>query len=321
MIFGSLAIFLNLMSVMTFSVILIVTVITAIIKVRDDRPSHYSAPARCRILWLVALSPWVAGLLAAALALFSDSQYLPVSNLYSLFYWHHYDEFTFNSWHGLSMTLAVSCASFLLMKNIKRLLINCRQVWLLQAMAEPDTNKFYQLDADAPTAFTAGYIHPRCYMTTALRRQLNEQEYTIIKLHENEHARRLDPLKKWLFQTLASFFPLGASRHLNQMMVLAMEQCADAAVSRVVADKSLIAKTLLKVKRLVAAPHQSILDDRAVCHYGSDNISERIGYLLNNDKKKAFPHFRAAVSIVSMSVICVISADILHHAIEYTLFH
>lgn len=321
MILGPTAVALNLLSIMAFAVLIIVAAISIFIKINPDVLARYSASIRRRILWLLALSPWLVGLVAATLTLLSGSQYMTIPAAYDLFHWHHPQEFIFGSWHGLSMIFAISYTSLLFMKNIKRLLLNNSQIKLLHALADPDQNNFYQLDADAPMAFTAGYYRPKCYMTSALRRQLNDKEYRIIQLHENEHARRLDPLKKWFFQLLMSFFPQGTSRLLNQMMVLAMEQCADSAVYRVTKDKSLIAMTLLKVRRLAVGSGENGPNDHAVCHYGVDSISERISYLLSNDKHKTFPFFQVVLTAVTMSVICVLSANIFHHTIEYTLSH
>ena len=150
MILGEAAIVLNLLSILAFGVLLIIASVSIFIKVKLDNPSHYSASSRRRILWLLALSPWLVGLLAATLALLSGSQYLPVPGAYDLFHWHHPQEFLFNSWHGLSLGFATSCASFLVMRSVKSLLLNSRQMKLLHALAEPDENNFFQLDADAP---------------------------------------------------------------------------------------------------------------------------------------------------------------------------
>lgn len=321
MILGGAAILLNLLSIMVFSMLLIVVAGSFFLKVKPISLAQYSAPSRRRILWLFVLSPWFVGLFAATLVLFSGSQYTPIPEAYDFFHWHHPDEFIFNSWHGLSMALAIICAGFLVVREVKRLILHSHHVSLLHELAEPDQKNFCYLDADEPMAFTAGYIKPRCYMTSALRNQLTAEECAIIELHEYGHAQRLDPLKKWLFQLLASFFPSGVSRQMNQMMVLAMEQCADSAVSRVIPDKSLIAMTLLKVRRLVAGPDEKISADRTICHYGLDNISERISYLLSERKQKVFPYFTAFSTILLVLVVCTLSADIFHHTIEYTLSH
>jgi hypothetical protein len=321
MIFGKMAMFFNLLSIMVFSVLFIIFTLTVIVKWKSEKLSQYSVVSRRRVLWLVVLSPWLFGFLAASLAILSGSQYSPFPQNFDLLHWHHAQEFAFNSWHGLSMIAPVTYISILLVRKVYSLIKNNRQIKLLHALAERDENDCYQLEADAATAFTAGYLSPRCYITTALRRQLNSEEYTIVQLHEKEHARRSDPLKKWFFQLFTAFFPKTISQKLNQLMSLVMEQCADLAVSHEFSDKSLIARTLLKVRRLSVRPFENTLDANAVCHYSNDNIEERICYLLSDQKSKVFPTLVFILAAVTMSVFCSLSVDIFHHTIESTLSH
>jgi len=326
MLLGDAALFLNLLSITAFCVLLMIAIVSSLIKLKSllkldfGNLSAYSAFSRRRILWLVTLSPWLVGFIAAALVLLTGSSYLPVSDLFDLLHWHHPQEFVFLSWHGLSTLLAISYVGFVFIQNVIRLVQNSRQIKLLHSLAEKDYDGFYQLDADAPTAFTAGYTRPQCYITSALRSRLNLEEYTIVQLHEQAHARQFDPLKKWFYQLLTAFFPLSVSRQLEQSMVLAMEQCADSAVTRVITDKSKIAMTLIKVRRLAVNPFAN-LDNRSLCHYGIDNIPQRIDYLLSSKNKKSFPTLQIILIASSMSIICALSADIFHHAIEYTLSH
>jgi Zn-dependent protease with chaperone function len=321
LIIGLLAILLNVLSIMAFGVLLTVAAASMFIKLKPDALSRYTPNSRRKGLWLLSLSPWLVGLLAAVFALLPYSSFFSVFDNYDLFRWHHLQEFHYNSWHGLLMIVMIGIVSLLFLQSTRSLLRNARKVSVLHALAEPDQNNFYQLDADTSMAFTLGYLRPRCYVTSALRSQLNANEYQIVQLHENAHAARLDPLKKWVFQFLTSFFPLSASSQLNQQMVVAMEQCADLAVSATIKDKTLIAMTLLKVKRLTVAPLDPALAARAVCHYGFDGVSQRIEYLLSDKKEKVFPVFSMLLVIISMTIASVLLTDFLHHAIELPLAH
>jgi len=321
MIFGKVAILFNLLSIMVFSVIFIIFMLSIIVKWQSEKLNHYSLLSRRRVLWFVALSPWLFGFLTASLAILSGSPYSPFPKAFDLLHWHHAQEFTFTSWHGLSMIVPVIYISILFARKLYSLGIHNRKIKLLHGLTERDENGFYQLEADAATAFTAGWLSPRCYITTALRHQITPEEYRILQLHEKEHARRADPLKKWFFQLFTAFFPKAISQKLNQLMSLVMEQCADLAVSGEISDKSLIALTLLKVRRLAVKPFKNVLDANAVCYYGNDNIEERISYLLSDQKSKAFPIFVIIFVAATMSVFCALSVDIFHHTIEYTLSH
>ena len=321
MIVGALAIFFNVLSIMGFCVLFIIFTLSIIVRWKSGGLRQYSVLSRRRVLWFIALSPWFFGGLAAITVILSGSNYSPFPQSFDLLHWHHADEFAFNSWHGLSIFALVTYTGFLIIRKVYSLIINCRQIKLLQAVAERDNNGFYQLEADAATAFTAGYLTPRCYITTALLSQLNSKEYTILKLHEKEHVRRADPLMKWLFQLLTAFFPKSISLQLNQSMSLVMEQGADLAVSDKISDKLLIAETLLKVRRLAVRPFEGALNLNAVCHYGHDNIEERISYLLTKRPANVFPIITFICVCVSISIFCALTADIFHHTIEYTLSH
>jgi hypothetical protein len=321
MIFGTLAIFFNVLSIMGFCVLFIIFTLSIIVSWKSETFNQYSVVSRRRVLWFIAVSPWLFGCLAASLVILSGSHYSPFPQSFDLLHWHHAQEFIFNSWHGLSIIALVVYTGFLFFRKVYSLIINSRQISLLQAVAERDENGFYRLEADAATAFTAGYLMPRCYITTALRRQLNSKEYTILQLHEKEHVRRADPLMKWCFQLFTAFFPTVISVKLNQSMSLVMEQCADFAVSDKISDKLLIAETLLKVRRLAVRPFEGELSASAVCHYGHDHIEERISYLLSDQQSKVFPILIFIFATVSISIFSALTVDIFHHTIEYTLSH
>lgn len=321
MIIGPIAILLNLISVLVLCGILVVAAISVSMHFNLIKVNHYSATSRRQILWLVAFSPWLVGIVAGFIALWSGSRFWPISESYSILHWHHPQEFLLYSWHGLSVALATACTGVIVFRKLIRLLKNSNKLKTLLALAEIDGNGFYRLDTDAPAAFTAGYSRPKCYITNALRAQLSDEEYSIIKLHEREHARRHDPYKKWLFQLLTAFFPRRISQTLNQSMTTVMEQCADEAVSSVIADKSLIAMTLVKVRRLTIDPLGQKFTNNLICHYGMDNIEPRIAYLLADNKGKEFPFLIAILMFTAMSILCAMSADVFHHTIEYTLSH
>jgi len=141
MIVGELAILLNLLSIMALGVLLIIGCLSVgvmISRFKTTSSSGYSASSRRRMLWLLALSPWVVGLLAASIAILSGTHVIStvMSDMFELFHWHHPQEFTFNSWHGLSLVFALSCASFLVIQNLKRLLVNRHQIKWLQSLSQ-----------------------------------------------------------------------------------------------------------------------------------------------------------------------------------------
>ena len=126
-------------------------------------------------------------------------------------------------------------------------------------------------------------------MTSALLNEINAEEFAIIRLHEMAHIKRNDPLKKTLFHLLTTFFPASIAISFNQAMTTAMEQSADAAVANDHHDKAVIAKTLLKVRRLVVQDFTDQFHVPQICHYGLENIYLRIRYLPPDQKEEQAP--------------------------------
>jgi Zn-dependent protease with chaperone function len=61
------------------------------------------------------------------------------------------------------------------------------------------------------TAFCAGFVRPRVYVTTATSEQLNANELDAVLAHEAAHARRRDPLRRLLTRAATDvvfWFPL-----------------------------------------------------------------------------------------------------------------
>jgi len=321
MIVGNLAIFFNMLSILVLTALSMIFVVSIIIKFRLNALAQYSILSRRRALWILALSPWIIGLFAAILAVTSGTQFSPLPNSYNFLHWHHAQEFNFKSWHGLSMITAATYICLIVASKLYRLVQNSQQINSLRAFSEVDDSGFYQLESDAATAFTAGYVNPKCYITSALRLELTTDEFQVLQLHEREHARRSDPFKKWFYQLSTALFPRYISQKLNLSMALVMEQCADQAIANVIQDKSFIAMTLLKVNRLASRSFKGVLNNESFCYYAVNNIEQRINYLLTEQQSKLFSLYSVLLAVVSVTLMCALSADFFHHFIESTLSH
>jgi len=145
-----------------------------------------------------------------------------------------------------------------------------------------------------------------------------------VRLHEEAHVRRRDPLKKLLFALLAGFFPGAQRNYLNRQMMLCMEQCADEQVSRQGWSETFIAQTLLKVTRLSnGLPLSGLQAGNAgsplCCHFALDQLDARILYLLADNKGRSCPTILIGILFLLLAASCLFSVDALHHIIE-TLF-
>jgi beta-lactamase regulating signal transducer with metallopeptidase domain len=191
----------------------------------------------------------------------------------------------------------------------------------LSAMSSPGPKGVRILDTNTAAAFTAGISEPNCYITSALLDGISSEEFAIIHLHEMAHIKQNDPLKKTLFHLLTTFFPASIANSFNQVMTTAMEQSADAAVANDHHDKAVIAKTLLKVRQLVVQDFTDQFRVPQICHYGLDNIDQRIRYLLTDQKGEEVPILWVLGFIGLLAISCALGTDTIHHLIEISLHH
>jgi len=103
------------------------------------------------------------------------------------------------------------------------------------------------LRGDTPASFCAGPLRPRVYVTDALVRELSPAELAAVLVHEGEHARRRDPLRRAARLALCeTLFFLPVARWWLHRRLEAEELAADrAAVARVGAPA--VAAALLTV--------------------------------------------------------------------------
>ena len=153
MILGNIAIALNWLSIVAFSVLFLLLVNSVLISLKLLNLSHYSAQSKRRFLWLTTLFPWCGGITAATFILLSTSQYLPTSWFFELFHWHQPEEFHVNSWDGLFLAISLVYLSFRLFPALIRLYRNSYKIRLLHTMAKFNNN-LYLLESDEATAFT-----------------------------------------------------------------------------------------------------------------------------------------------------------------------
>jgi len=77
-------------------------------------------------------------------------------------------------------------------------------------------------------AFTSGWWTPRVYIDADLPKRLDREELEAVLLHEWSHVRRRDPLRQFLWRTLAAvLFWLPALRGLVEELAIEAEILAD----------------------------------------------------------------------------------------------
>ncbi|MGH2954214.1 MAG: M56 family metallopeptidase [Solirubrobacterales bacterium] len=103
------------------------------------------------------------------------------------------------------------------------------------------------IDSAAPTAFCAGYLRPRMYLSRGALERLDPDELRAVVAHERHHARRRDPLRLLVARALAAalfFIPL--LRRISERYEAIGELAADEAAVRDLERRGPLASALLK---------------------------------------------------------------------------
>jgi Zn-dependent protease with chaperone function len=104
----------------------------------------------------------------------------------------------------------------------------------------------YVVDAEEPQAFCIGLLLPRIYISRGALELLDVDECTAVLAHEEEHARRLDPLRVLLARALGQgLFFLPIVRRLADRYAALAELGADEAAARRAGGRRALASALL----------------------------------------------------------------------------
>lgn len=234
--------------------------------------------------------------------------------------WFHPADFQFMSlWGGLAtaLLLATGIAAFQISTHFWRYYMTARS---LLEFSEITPAHYRQLDSDLPSAFTLGLWRPQRIISRTLARQLPKESLEIVLMHENAHILRRDPLQLWLFHGLTHLWPAKTRTQLRMSFVLAVEQQADAYVAHYVADRALIASTLVTVHRLTAH-HMPRLETLPVCAFGANALELRVRHLLDDTPGANVPRRRLLMATSVLICLCIWHANSLHHAVEFLLSH
>lgn len=326
MLVGSLAIALNLMSVALMAFFISVLLMSLSIPFKFSKLSHFTFRTRKFVLWVLATGPWwIAGTCVAIFwpRLEGDGAASWISNFA---HWHHEDLFDVNSWHGLTL-LVSSLVLFWLLTVIAiqswNKSISMRQLLELsdtQELPNHNSNKVYTLHSSIPTAFTSGLLSPKVYLTSALQKQVNQQELDIIIQHELAHVRTYDPLCKVIFSLFCRFYPKPVCNVLVQHYNLLTEQMADSAVTHLY-DNLDVAQTLINVARLQQKLPTNC-DGVQLSYFGNEQISQRVHTLVSPlEKTSTWVLFITIVVFVGAPLIAASTVDSFHHFIETIFTH
>ena len=200
MIQGPLAVTLNVLEITILTFVVANIVISAVVSVFSPSLLKIQVSSRKALLWLVVLLPWLVGMAIAAYFLngyFTSSIFeTELGNAH----WHHMEVFTWLSWHGIVMLSALAFSLYLVINKAIQFFRHRMDLSLLTSMSTLKDAGYYEVATQDASAFTAGFIRKKCFVTEGLLKEVESRELGVILQHEKAHAKNNDPLKKWLFQ-------------------------------------------------------------------------------------------------------------------------
>ena len=321
MIFGGLGLALNITTIVILSCSFTLIITSLIVKYFQSSLSNFNAMSRSRILWCIVILPWFVSALSVVALVFPEL--FQWKGVWASLHWHHIYNFSIFSWHGASLIIFSSFCLLLLLSRLARALKMHSSMNQLNSFSKSDvlSNGCLIIESSEVNAFTSGLFNAKAFITTGLNNRLSNDENTIVQLHELAHVKNSDPLRKYIFSLLASFYPLKISEQLNASFSLAIEQLADSEVLKEIPNAALIAKTLVKVTRLQLNSSQIAPPISENCSFINTPLESRIHYLLNEYKGKSFPYFILIILVFAISSISTLSVDLIHHSFEQLFSH
>ena len=320
MIYGQWALAFNLLTIAVLSFIIASVFVSIVIYFVKNNIQSYTVSTRKSLLWLSVLSPWIIALFTSLLFGSFFQSGTTFIWLTELTHWHHPDIYYFLSWHSISLIAFFGFSFTIAVRSIIVAYKNHYQIILLRNLVTKKIENVFILDSSIPTAFTGGLIKPSCFISSGLMEQLDSDDIKIIIQHELAHIHYADPLKKWVFSILSSYFLPNVKKVLKSMMAITMEQAADSFFVKTQQQAHNVASTLVRFTKLAAkhSIHEQSKSELLV-HFCRQSIDQRVLELLNDNQLKPFPMKLVLLTIILLATISMTSLDSLHHAIE-TLF-
>ena len=167
-------------------------------------------------------------------------------------------------------------------KGIKLMLKHHHFQSTLRAVSEQQENNVFRIASEHFFVFSSGLFSPQAFISSQLLEQLSTEELDVVLAHEQAHCLRRDVLRRLLL-SFAGLFHLPATRqHLLSDLELAHEQICDNAAVQKVANRVLVAETIIKVARQLQllTPRSKI----GIASFDGCHIDIRIQQLLEQPK-------------------------------------
>jgi beta-lactamase regulating signal transducer with metallopeptidase domain len=167
-------------------------------------------------------------------------------------------------------------------KGINLMLKQWRFQSTLRAVSEQQESNVFRIASEHFFVFSSGLFSPQAFISSQLLEQLSAEELDVVLAHEQAHCQRRDVFRRLLL-SVAGLFHLPVPRqHLLNDLELSHEQICDNAAVQKVANRLLVAETIIKVARQVQllTPKSKM----GVISFGGSHIDIRIQQLLEQPK-------------------------------------
>lgn len=319
------AIIFNLLSIALIGLLAATALLLSVWSIAARRIDQLSACTQKSILWFILLTPWAVSLFCVLLFVPSMFQSENTFWLNRMAHWHHPNVFYLTSWHSVTLLLFMLGFIYVLVTNGLRVIRHLKALDTLTLLSRGKARHqeigqdVIVLESGTPSAFTAGLLNPKCYVTTGLIEQVSETELNIIIGHEQAHIKHKDTLRKLLFSLFASLYPKPVARHLNQLFSSAAEQLADAELRKSHCTLE-IARTLVKTARIQRSFDENVRPAR-ISHVIENDVASRVSALVSPQRFQSFPWVYCLLFITLTTIISSNGVDALHHLVETVFSH
>ncbi|MBR9910299.1 MAG: M56 family metallopeptidase [Gammaproteobacteria bacterium] len=325
MLINESAILLNLLNIALMGLLAATALLVLFWPIIARHIEQLSACAQQKMLWLFVATPWAASCICVFVFVSSLFQSKNSLLLGRLTHWHHPYVFHLDSWHSATLFIFILGVAYVL---ARKGLTTVRHLNTLNSITRlsQEKNRHWEigrdivvLESQTPSAFAAGFVRPKCYVTTGLIERVTETELDIIIEHERAHIKHRDTQKKLLFALFTSLYPKPVARRLNRLLSVAMEQLADAHVSKSYCAFD-IAETLVKAARTqhVTAGNANPLMTN---FFTADDVDLRVRALVAPQAFRPFPWGYCLLLMALTSMASSVAVDGLHHLIEAVFSH
>lgn len=213
---------------------------------------------------------------------------------------------------GFIFWLALGSGGFWMAFQGARLHFSSRRVSVHLRRAAQPNGEFHLLPSKIAAAFTTGLLFPRVYLTTRAVKLLEPAEQKAVLAHEQAHVHRRDPLRSLILAWSGKCFP--GMKPIQRHWRLSVETECDRAAVRAGFSRTLVAETILKLKRA----NQGQLAQAAVLHYSStdnDALRTRLKILLDDPPNDTWIS-KLWILLPTFWLLSVLFFAEVHHAME-----